>query len=243
MSNKILKHPDSNEIIRRLTNGDSIRETIAWLQAKYPRNKKMWVSNPTLQGFRKNNLNLKGKVLKDIQDASVDQKKEINKQQMQAELQSTNAYQDKINEIADTHLDVSRKILQLDAIIGKRMEYWYNAIYDGDATPHQADKEIRQYMDRQMGLLQQYKKLVEGMADQTIEHNVNITVMNDQVALIRDTIREIISLLEPSLALKFVDILNNKLGSLNYASPLLSDGVDSDAVNSIEAELMESNDV
>ena len=243
MSKKILNHPDSNELIRRLSEGESIRTTMSWLQAKYPKNKKMWLSNPTLQKFRKENLNLKGKVLKDIQESSVVQKRQINEQQKQAKLQSTNAYQDKINEIADTHLDVSRKILQLDAIIGQRMEYWYNAIYEGEATPHQADKEIRNYMDRQMALLQQYKKLVEGMADHTVEHNVNVTVMNDQVTLIRDTIREVLSLLEPTMALKFVDSLNNKLEKLNYASPLLSDGVDDNALNAIEAEVLDPTDV
>ena len=55
---KILKHPEKEEIIRRLNDGESIRKTSAWLQEKYPTNKKLWISTVSLQKFRKDNLQL-----------------------------------------------------------------------------------------------------------------------------------------------------------------------------------------
>ena len=36
---KILNHPDSEEIIRRLKEGGSIRKTAEWLKQKYPKNR------------------------------------------------------------------------------------------------------------------------------------------------------------------------------------------------------------
>ena len=237
MSSKILNHPDSEEIIRRLTGGESIRDTAKWLKEKYPKDKGKQVSTVSLQKFRKDNLQLDGKVLKDIQEATVAQKRQIDEQQRQVQLENTNAYQDKISQIADTHLDVSNKILQLDAIIEARMEYWYNAIVLGDATPQQADKEMRQYMDRQMLLLQQYKKFVEGVADKTVEHNVNITVMNEQIGIIRDVVREVISEFSPEHAILFVEKLNRKIGGLEYTSAL-PEKVDTAKLETIEAEIV-----
>jgi len=234
---KILKHPLSEEIIARLNTGESIRKTAAWIKQKYPKSKKMHISTVSLQKFRKKNLNLQGKVLKDIQEASIVQKRAVEEQQRDAQLQATSAYQDKINEIADTHLDVAKKILQLDSIIESRMEYWFNSIKNGDATAHAGDKEMRQYMDRQILLLQQYKKFVEGIADKTVEHNVNITVMNDQISIIRNVIRDVISEFNPDIAILFIEKLNRKLNELEY-SPKLLDEVNHKTINSIEAEVL-----
>lgn len=216
MSKKVLNHPDKDEIIRKLTDGESIRSVVSWLEEKYPNSKSMRLTNPTLQTFRKTYLKLDGKVLQDIQEQRVVQKRAVDEQQKQAALEATSAYQDKINAIADTHLDVSNKILRLDAIIENRMEYWFNSIAQGEATPSQADKEMRQYMDRQMQLLQQYKKFVEGMADHTIEHTINIQIFNDQLSIFRDIIGEILTELEPEKAMMFMDLVNKRLNTASY---------------------------
>jgi hypothetical protein len=241
MSKKILKHPDKETIIKMLNDGESVRKVAAWTKEKYPTNKALHLSTVTLQKFRKENLQLEGKVLKDIQEAAVVQQRALEEKQREAQLVETSAYQEKINEIADTHLDVAKKILQLDTIIETRMEYWYNAILSGEAASGPADKEIRGYMDRQMALLQQYKKFIEGMADKTIEHNVNVTVMNEQIAMIRDVIRDVISEFNPDLAMIFIEKLNSKLNSLEY-TPQKVEVVDGKELKAIEAEVLSDED-
>lgn len=213
---KVLRHPNKEEIIRRLTEGESIRSIVKWLEVKYKKRKDLRLSNPTLQKFRKEFLQLEGQVLQDIQEKRNTEEAVIVRQQIQAKVAATNAYQDKINAIADTHLDVANKILRLDSIIEDRMEHWYNAIKSGEASASQGDKEIRAYMDRMMPLLQQYKKFVEGMADHTVEHTVNIKVFNDQIGIFRDIIREILSELEPEKAIKFMDMMSYRLSETNY---------------------------
>lgn len=229
---KVLNHPDREEIIRRLTEGESVRKIVAWLAEKYPNAKHLRLTNPTVQSFRKENLKLEGKVLQDIQEKRVVVQRVVKEQQIQAALESTNAYQDKINEIADSHLDVAKRILQLDAIIGNRMEYWFNAISKGDATPQQADKEMRQYMDRQILLLQQYKKFVEGIADHTVEHTINIKIFNDQIVIFRDIIRDILSDLEPEKAIRFMDMVNRRLSNVAY-NPVRPEAVDVEALDNL----------
>jgi len=48
-----MKHPDKEEVIRMLNDGESVRAVEAWLKEKYPSNKNMWVTSVTLQTFRK----------------------------------------------------------------------------------------------------------------------------------------------------------------------------------------------
>ena len=241
MSKKIMRHPDREEIIRMLTEGGSVRKVSAYFKKKYSNKKHLQLSTVTLQNFRKNNLELDGKVLKDIQEARLMNDRQLQEGSRQENLESTNAYQDKINSIADTHLDVARKILQLDAIVETRMEYWFNAIKSGEAAPQQADKELRQYMDRQMMLLQQYKKFIEGMADHTVDYNVNITVMNDQVSIMRDTIRDVLEELDPEKSILFMDRLNKRLNQITYSSDIVEvEPISVQKIDSMQAEL--SND-
>jgi len=216
VSKKILHHVNKEEIISRLTNGESVRSVEKWLKEKYPRSKHLWVTAVTLQDFRKKNLQLEGRVLKDIQDAGLMQRQKNSEVELQHKLNESDAYNRKLNEIVDSKLDVARKILELDTIIEDRMEYWFNAVKSGEETAGRGDKELRQFMDRQMNLLAQYKKFVEGLADKTIDYNVNITVINDQINIIRDVIRDCISELSPEQAMLFMDRLNKRMGELNY---------------------------
>jgi len=241
MSKKILKHPDKEEIIELLNNGESVRGVEAKLKEKYPNNKGLWLSSVTLQKFRKDHLQLEGRVLKDIQEAGRVQKQMTEEQERQKQLEASDAYNRTINEIANSKLDVARRILELDKIIETRMEYWFNAVSSGEESASKGDKELRQFMDRQMNLLAQYKKFVEGLADKTIDHNVNITVFNDQIAVIRDVIRECIADFEPERAMLFLEKLNEKMANTTYRPQALPEPVKLEDLQDAEFE-EESND-
>lgn len=221
MSKKILRHPDKEEIIEALSNGESVRKIEADIKEKYPRNKKLWLSSVTLQSFRKKNLQLDGKVLRDIQEAKQLKEQQEREQKKQEQLEASAAYRKKINEIADSKLDVARRILELDRVIESRMEYWFNAVASGEEVASKGDKELRQFIDRQMNLLAQYKKFVEGLADKTVEHNINVTVVNDQLRVIRDVIRECIGELDPAAALVFMEKLENRLNNTSYRANMM----------------------
>ena len=102
-------------------------------------------------------------------------------------------------------------------------------------------EQLRDYMDRQMAMLQQYKKFVEGMADKTIEHNVNITVMNEQIAVMRDAIRDVMLEFNPDVVTIFMDKLNKKLNSLEYV-PKAPEEVNTKQLNIIEAQILSDED-
>ena len=227
-----------------LNDGVSIRAIEAHFKNKYPTNKALWVSTVTLQKFRKTNLNLEGKVLKDIQEARDKQNRMVEEQVRQKQLEATNAYQEKINKIAGNHLDVSSKILQLNAVIEDKIEYWYNMAKSGETLPAKADHELRKFIDQQIILLQQYKKLVEGMADKTVDYNVNVTILNDQIGIIRDTIREVIAEeFGTDKAILFIDRLSKKLTNASYRPAELSAPSNLKKLKEAEFELLVENEI
>lgn len=233
-----MKHKDKEEIIERLNNGESVRGMESWLKEKYPNNKDCWLSSVTLQKFRKDNLQLDGKVLKDIQEAGRSQQQKLEKQENQKALESTNAYNKKLHEVVDSKLDVQRKIMQLDSIIESRMEYWFNAVASGEESASKGDKELRQFMDRQMNLLAQYKKFVEGLADKTIDYNINIKVMDEQIGIIRDVIRECMASFSPEQAMLFMEKLNKRISNTSYRPQELAVPIKLEDLQEAEFELL-----
>lgn len=213
MSKKVLNHPDKEELIRRLLEGDSVKEVEGWLKEKYPRRKRLHVSYMTLQKFRAEHLNLKGDVLDDIKN----RRHEIDKESIDAEtkmvIHNSSAYQQKIDQIASNKLDVSKRLLEMDSLINSRLEFYYNLLENGGTLKE--DKIFIEYINTMKGLMQDWKKYVEGVADKRVEHNININVVNEQARILKETVIEVLSEISPDLITIFVERLDVKTRVLN----------------------------
>jgi hypothetical protein len=218
MSAKILNHPDKEEIISKLISGESVKEVEAWLKKKHPKAKRLQISYMTLQKFRSENLNLKGDVLEDIKNTRTEIINDSKSAEIKAVLAASSAYQEKINEIATSELDVARKILEMDKLISGRMEFYYNALVGGNSSNIKEDKVFLEYIAAYRALLQDWKKFVEGVPDKTIEHNVNINVINEQVGVLKNIIFEVLQEMAPQLIPVFIDKVNTKLNIADYDS-------------------------
>lgn len=234
---KLLSHPDREKILNELKGDKSLRAISKRLKEKYPDNPELVISISTLHAYRKEFCEVDVNVIKDIRKAKKEKQKLKKEAREKKVITGALEYQEKINEIVDAELDVAKKIMRLDAIIESRMEYWYNqiSVSEGKAIPT-ADKELRAYMDRQMGLLAQYKKFVEGMADKTVDHNININIINDQVSIIQGVIQDCLRALSPEQACLFMDSVNARLNQAGYR-PQLSESVSLKVLDQIENQL------
>lgn len=216
-TNKVLVHPERKEIIRRLTEGESVKSVERWLKSKHPKSKRLQVSYMTLQKFRKEYLKLEGKVLDDIKQAKAERDETTRSMETQMIIANAPSYIEKINEIADSELDVTRKLLELEKILSSRLEFYYNEIANGGTIKE--DKIFLDYIDRYKGVLQDWKKYVEGVADQKIEHNVSIQVVNDQATILKEVIFETLrEINQAELIPVFVSKLSTKMGQLEHGS-------------------------
>jgi len=228
MSNKILKHPNKEDIIKMLLDGDSVKEVESWIKEKYPRSKRFHVSYMTLQKFRSEHLNLKGDVLEDIKNKRVEVKRDIKEAETRMIVSNSSHYKEKIEEIASAELDVSRRLLELDRIITSRIEYYYNLLENGGSIKE--DRVFLEYINSLRSLMQDWKKYIEGFADKKIEHNVNLKVVNDQVLVLKEIIYEVMMDMSPELIPIFIDKVNKRINTIDYDTPeynnYLIDGVE-----------------
>jgi hypothetical protein len=194
--------------------GESVRSVHTWLEQKYSKSSRHnRVSIPTLQAFRKETLKLEGKVLGDIIEAK--KLRDAEEEAIVAEqiVKGTSAYRETIEKIADKSLDVATRLIQLDAVVGDRIEHYYNLLKSGEAVPEKAEYDLRKYIDQMMALNRDWKKMIEGMADKRIDYNVNVTVMNEQVHELQSAVMDLIrEELDPEKAIDFMEKLSNRLG-------------------------------
>jgi hypothetical protein len=213
MSKKVLNHPDKEDLIRKLLEGDSVKEVERWLKEKYPRTRRLHVSYMTLQKFRADHLNLKGEVLDDIKNRRTEVDREAVEAETRMIIQNSSAYQQKIDEIASAELNVSKRLIELDSLINSRIEYYYNLLQDGGAI--REDKIFIEYINTMKNLMQDWKKYIEGVADKKIEHNININVVNEQARILKETVIDVLQEISPDLITVFVDRLDAKTRRLS----------------------------
>ena len=216
MNNKVLRHPDKEEIIKMLLNGESVKEVERWIKKKHPRSKRLQISYMTLQKFRAENLNLKGDVLDDIKNRRAEVQKQDDALEQKMVIEASSAYQEKIDEIASTELDVTRRLLEMDKLVTSRIEFYYNLLQQGGSIKE--DKMFLEYINTLKSLMQDWKKYIEGVADKKIEHNINFNVINTQVSILKDSVCEILQDVQPELIPVFLDRVNDKIQKIDVDS-------------------------
>jgi hypothetical protein len=213
MSKKVLNHPDKDEIVKRLVEGQSVKKVEDFLSKKYPKKKRLHVSYMTLQKFRKEHLNIKGEVLEDIKNKRTEIISQEKKEDAKEQLLKTSAYRDKIQEIAETEIDVTRRLLEMEKLIASRMEYYFNLLSVGGSIKD--DRVFLDYINTMRSLLQDWKKYIEGFKDVRVENNINVTIVNQQISIIKEVVCEVLGELEPQNVPVFIEKVDSKLNSIN----------------------------
>jgi len=216
MSNKVTRHPEREQIIQKLLNGESTKSVSEWLKKKHPKSKRLHISWITLQKFRKEELDLYGDTLADLKSARKQRDSEDRALEVKAIVANSSTYQEKINEIVSEELDVKKGLTQMYTLIESRMAHWFNV-----ASASGIDKDDKMFIEMvnlQKGVYQDWKKFIEGHADKTIDHNISIEVVNDQVGLLRNIVYEVLQELDPKLIPVFIEKINSKMNGVDYGS-------------------------
>jgi len=217
---KITKHPDREEIIKMLLNGDSVKSIDAWLKTRYPKpqEKKFHISYMSLQKFRSEELNLKSNILEDIKKKKKTDELASADEEMKSVALNSTAYQAKLNEIVSQEMDVSRRLLEMEKLISARMEFYYNQLAAGTHIKG-GDEVFLGYINAMRSIMQDWKKYVEGFADKKVEHNVNISVVDDQLKIMKEVVVDVLRDMDPNLVLIFMERINRKMSLLKHGTP------------------------
>jgi len=209
---KILNHPDCQEIIAKLTSGDSSRDVADWLKNKYPDNKDHQVSYNSLNEFRKSHLNVHGAVLNDIRSKLADSVEQDAKEQLVKEVKKNKTYREKCEEVIDKEIDWRYRLMQFLNVVESLFEDHFNE------TQKNPENYKRQYvmqgwMTTIIQMVQEIRKM-EGAPDQIVQHNVTIQTIEEQTALIQEALRQTFAEVDLETSLLLMDKYTQNLAKL-----------------------------
>lgn len=236
--NKILNHPDREEIIQKLLAGISPNVICDWLLARYPDDKKHQITALTISRFRTDYLNLNRDAARHLRaekarknaglpnDANrgtflnnPGESKESRALRVKESLVNNSpTYREKLKEVKDAHLDTPKLMKELHFLLQSRIETYYNevAIRSNDGLNIKEDKMLLEYVRLATDVLKDSQKVWDDYNKQPDEGNVDLNVVHEQVGIIRDTIKDLLAEFAPELALEFMDRLNKRMTTLKY---------------------------
>jgi hypothetical protein len=214
---KIMNHKHKDMIVKLLLDGRSVRYVSKLLKDMFPNDKNMHVTSQTLQAFRKEQLDIDGDVLKGIKRASKERTDRIDNAKIHNKVKNLPSYREKLEEAAGMHLDVRKSLIQIDALLKERLEQFFNNAQEGNNT-REDEKLLQGYFDRYFVMIDKWAKYIDKVADQRIEHNINITVINEQMSLLRSAVVNVLQRLDQSLSTVFIEELDKEMNKLSYGN-------------------------
>lgn len=209
---KILMHPDRNEIEERLLAGESVRSVSAWLKKKYPKNKEKQISYLTLQRYRKQALNLQGEVLSEIKQTQRDLTIQRFDQQNIQRLKESSAYDNAKLTIAQDLLERNNLILELHDKAWDRLK-----LLEQEPLNYKTEEVIVKYIDQLRGLLQDHHKMLMDFAKHEKEAEkvqatsaVAVEEQKKQIEAIMNVVKEVLTELDPGMIPIFVEKVKEK---------------------------------
>jgi hypothetical protein len=215
---KIMTHPQKSMIVRLMTEGKGVRMISKLLKQMYPEAPEMHVSVNTLQAFRKEHLKLEGDALEKVKRDQNVLEREKSRKKEHTQVRNLPSYRKKLQETADVHIDIRKSLGELDGLIRERIEDFFDKAQAGTATDTQ-EKLLQGYFDRYFMLLDKWAKYVDKIADMRIETNVNVTLIQDQMAVLRRAVLKLLNRMDPEKATVFMQELSRELDGLEYERP------------------------
>lgn len=236
---KILNHPDREELIQKLVSGISPNKIQDWLNEKYFRDedRHLRITVKAISDFRSRYLNLTRDAVRLLKKER--QKKELglphnanagsfldrtgeteeeHELRVKETLLQSPTYREKLKNVNEAALDGPRLIKELVTLIQSRIEKYFNEVASGQQTLKE-DKVLIEMISLMKDLVKESKKIEDDYNTQPDAGHVQLNVVQEQVGLIRDTVKDLLNDFDPDLALEFMDRLNKKLTALKYESP------------------------
>lgn len=213
---QILLHPDRDEIINKLVSDYSIKDIHEGLSSRYssPGEKNLILSERTLKDFKLNYLDFYNDIQSDIFKTKLSLQ-DPNSESLDLVVKNNTKYRDTMMKLANNELDIKIMIAKLAAAIEIRVEQVFDSIQsDPDIVNTKVERVFLEYVEVLGNLLEKAHKFSQAPADQVIQHNITLQVVDQHIAVFHDVIKEILSHMDLETSLYFMEIFNKKMSEL-----------------------------
>ena len=233
---KILNHPDRDQIITKLTSGDSANSVADWLRIKYPENKEFIVSHGLLDAFRRGHLNIHGAVLDELRYKIKQAQEEEANEELQQVIKKNKTYKEKVNEEVDEQLNLHKKLYQILNVVEER----FGQLYDKtqlNVNDYRPDKTMQTWLEMMLKLIQEIRK-VEGAPDQVVQHNVTIQAIDEHTTMFQKAFVQTLQELDLDKSSMLIDKFTKNLECLRIEQPALHSKKDANKIEVLAAKLL-----
>lgn len=200
----VLRHPDKDELIEKLKGGHSPKSIAKELKLKYD-DKDLYISWLTLDRFRKNYLNLRGKALQQIQREK--REREAKEKAIEKSNKECNSIEvvEKRQVAINKAMDIAESIDYTRRLIESRIKLLEER--DDDKS----EKNLTSYVSQLRQLTQLYFDIMQKISETDNKQTIDIDRVQKQISDIVELVRGIFLELAPQLLPVFIDRLNNKM--------------------------------
>jgi hypothetical protein len=218
---KILDHPDKDEIIAKLILDISPKDIHEGLAGRYTNvsEAKFVIAEKSLKTFKDNYLDVYNMIQEDITKTkqAVATSTEAN---LELAVRNNSTYKSKMLELAENKLDVRQMVAHLCLAVETRLGQVFDEIQEDPRNINsRVDRVLIEYGELLGGLLEKYYKFTESPADLTIQHNVTLQVVDQHISVFHDVIREVLSQLDLESSMLFMELFNEKMSKLKPPTP------------------------
>jgi hypothetical protein len=191
-----------------------------WLKAKYTNvsEAKFVISERTITSFKKDYLDfyndlMQAKVATAIAtDSSAD---------LDLAVKSNPQYKDAMVKIAKNEWNLDQKMMMMAHNVELRMSQVFDEMMEDPRNINtKVDRLFGEYADILGNLLDKYHKWQEKpQADQIIQHNVTLQVVDQHISVFHDVIKEVLSQMDLESSQYFMEVFNDKMSKLKPPVP------------------------
>jgi len=218
---KILDHPDKDEIIAKLVLDYPPKDINEWLKAKYTNvsESKFVIAEKSIKTFKDSYLDVYNMIREDM----IKTKQAIatsTEDQMELAIKNNPTYKSKMLELAGKEIDVRQMVAHLCLAVETRLGQVFDVIQEDPRNINtRVDRVLIEYGELLGGILEKYYKFTEAPADQIIQHNVTLQVVDQHISVFHDVIREVLSQMDLETSLYFMEVFNEKMAKLKPPVP------------------------
>lgn len=214
IAEKLLHHPDFQEIVSKLCNDISPKDIADGLNLRYQEvnDKKFQLSERMIKSFRDDYLDFYTTVRQDL--ISLQAPSTPASATLLQTLNNNIDYKEALTKYANTELDIKERIAKLCSVIEVRTEQMFNIIQE-DPENYRADRVMIEWLLLLKDTLHELREASETSPDAiSIQNNISIQVLDTHMDAVFGIIREILTKLDYDTSLLFIDMWQEAMGGL-----------------------------
>lgn len=215
-SQKILAHPDKEEIISKFILGIPVNDIHSWLAAKYSsiNESKFVIPVKSLKTFKDSYLDIY-QMIKNDEAATRTALANNTENDLLLSLQNNSIYKSKMIELASKEIDIKKMLANMIVAMETRVSQIFDSIQEDPRNINtRNDRILKEWFDTLGANLERFNKIVLGAPDQVVQHNITVQHIDQHIQIFQEAIRETLAEMDIETSLRFMEIFSNKISKL-----------------------------